>query len=106
MCVVKSIKEDNMYPIIYVLSNFRIYNQQSLSPVLKQQILSASSSALKLCGKHDWSISFERAYTIHKRATPMKMMRYKLAIELHRLYNAEVMDEDWTGINQLTILEY
>ena len=71
----------------------------SLKAVLKQHLLAASSSALRLCGKSDWTTSFERLHIIHERATPTQVMKYKHCLELYRLYNSEVMSDDWINLN-------
>ena len=39
--------------------------------------------------------SYERIHTIHNRGTPMKMMAYKLALELHNLNNTTL----WVDLN-------
>ena len=65
-----------------------------LSPGLKQQLMAASSAVLRLCGKTDWTMLFERIHQIHKRATPNKMMIYKHFLGLFRLYNSNDNSED------------
>ena len=71
----------------------------SLKPALKQHLLAASSAALRLCGKVDWSTSYEKTHEIHKRATPAKMMKYRHALELYNVYNSEDMNTDWIDLN-------
>ena len=66
---------------------------------LKQHLLAASSTALRICGRMDWATSYERLHIIHSRATPAKMMMYKHAIELCNLYNSEEMSDDWVDLN-------
>ena len=47
----------------------------------------------------DTMISFERLHQIAKRATPEKMMLYKHAILLYRMYNSEVHSNEWVHLN-------
>ena len=48
---------------------------------------------------NDPNVSFERIHTINKRATPIKMSMYKLAIQLFKLYNSENQTPDWIDLN-------
>ena len=74
-------------------------NSKSLNQRLKQQLLSASSSALRICeNSYDKMISFERLDKINIRATPMKMMYHKHAILL-KLYNNKDMSDSWIDLN-------
>ena len=66
-----------------------------MSRALLQHLLAASSAALRLCGNTDWSTSYE----IHKRATPIKMMWYKHAMKLHRLYSSTDGRDNWIDLN-------
>ena len=78
--------------------NCEIWLIPSLRQDLKRQLLAASSTALTLCGKHDWTISYERLHKLHKRATPVEVMKYKHALELYKLYNSEKQSEDWIDL--------
>ena len=71
----------------------------SLKSSLKQQILSASSAALRLCGKSDWSTSYEQIHLIHNRAATQQMMKNKHCLELFRLYNGNDDRDDWMDLN-------
>ena len=71
----------------------------SLKSSLKQQLLSASSAALRLCGESDWSTSFKQIHLIHKRVMPQQMMKYKHSLELYRLYNSNGDRDDWMDLN-------
>ena len=56
--------------------------------------------ALRLCETHyDNMISFERLHEIHGRATPLKMMKYRMAIQLYKIYNGRSQNEDWIDLN-------
>ena len=72
----------------------------SLSPLLKQQLLAASTRALKLISNiTDLRISYEQQHKIQGRATPMQMMRYRLSIQVHKLYNGNFINDDWVDLN-------
>ena len=77
-----------------------IWNLSSLKIELKKKLLSASSSALKICTNFtEELILFERLHEINKRATPIKMSRYKLSIQLFKLYNSNIPTPDWIDLN-------
>ena len=72
----------------------------SLSPILKQQLLSASAYGLRMLnGKGNEMMSYEQLHQYHKRATPINMMKHRMAIQLHRIYNGEMDNEDWMDLN-------
>ena len=76
-----------------------IFDWENIWASLKQQLLSCSSEALKLCGRLGWTISFERLHSLHKRANLMSMMRYKHSLELYKLYNGSNDRKDWIDLN-------
>ena len=56
----------------------------------KTKNLRASTKAWKFCNKlADNTMSFETLHKISNRATPCKMLKYKLALCLFKLYNLE-----------------
>ena len=61
--------------------------------------MAASSLALTLCEKSDWSTPYDTLHSIYNRATPSKVMKYKHSLELYRLYNREDSVEDWVDLN-------
>ena len=66
----------------------------------KKQLLAASAIALKLCEtQYDNMMGYERLHEIHKRGTPVKMMKYRLAIQLFKLYNSRTETQDWIDLN-------
>ena len=72
---------------------------------LETKLLSASAKALKLCMKnYDPLISFETLHAINNRVTPNKMLLYKHAIELYKLYNAKNQSTEWIELNLNQIL--
>ena len=73
---------------------------QSLGTQLKQHLLAASVNALKILSpKSDIRISYDQLHKIHKRAIPMDMMKYRLALQMYKIYNGSSMDENWIDMN-------
>ena len=71
-----------------------------MSPRLKQQLLSASAKALKVCMRfNDRFESFEALHGRAKRATPKNYLMYKHAQMLHKLYNQVEPDIEWISLN-------
>ena len=71
-----------------------------MSAFLKQHLLATSAYALKLCGnKTDLRISYKKFYALQKRGTPSKMMLYRLAIQMPKIYNGKIENEDWIDMN-------
>ena len=94
----KQIITSNFYSQLYY--NCEIWLLPSLSPVLKQQLLSASTRALKLLNNHsDPRISLDQHHKLQGRATPNEIMRYRLSIQLHKLYNGNHINDDWIDLN-------
>ena len=94
----KQLLTSNFYSILYY--NCEIWLMPSISPRLKQQLLSASANALRLLNNiSDLRLSFDQLHNIHKRANPTKMMQYRLSIQLYKIYNATTVDEDWVDLN-------
>ena len=74
----------------------------SIPPVLKQHLLAASSNALKLLNnKSDLRISYDQLHRLHNRALPLDMMKYRLAIQLFKIYNGYIINDDWMDMNML-----
>ena len=93
----KMLIKTNCYSILYYNCIFWLI--PALGVALKQLLLSVPISALRLCGKVGWSTSFEKIHSIYKRATPMKLMLYKHALELYYVYNGEEMNDNWMNLN-------
>ena len=94
----KGLLTSNYYSVLYY--NSEIWHLPTLSPLLKQKLLSASANALKLSlSKIPQNTSFESIHRLAKRATPTQMSDYKLALQLHKLYNSTNMSDDWISLN-------
>ena len=48
---------------------------------------------------HDMRVSFSQLHRTEKRAMPMDFAKYRLAIQLYKIYNGNSMDEDWIDMN-------
>ena len=87
----------NFYSILYY--NADIWLLPTLSPTLKQKLLSASSSPLKLCTKeYNMMISFISLHSINNRAIICQISTNRHALCLHKLYNSETTSNDWLSI--------
>ena len=85
------------YSILYF--NCEIWLLPSLSPQLKQKLLSVSATPVKLTTRnYDRMMSFETLHYLNKRATPNQMILYKHALLLHKVYHNESMSVDWTNL--------
>ena len=94
----KQLLTSNFYSILYY--NCEIWLLASLSPFLKQHLLAASANALKSLNNYsDIQISYEQLHRLHKRAAPMEMMKYRLAIQLFKIYNGAMINDDWMDLN-------
>ena len=88
----------NYYSILYY--NSEIWHLPNLKPQLKQLLLSASSKALKTCMfKPDRTISYQSLHEINHRATPNRIMIYKHALLLHKLYTGGQPLTEWVHLN-------
>ena len=95
---VKLLLTSNFYSILYY--NCEIWLMQSLSPALKQHLLAASSMALRLLNnRSDLRISYDQLHKIHKRATPINVMKYRQSIQLFKIYNNDNQSDDWIDLN-------
>ena len=88
----------NLYSILFY--NSEIWHIPSLNSTLKQKLLAASVKAIKICVKYCTNdVSYIEHHTIHKRATPEKMILYKHALNLFRLYNCNDYNMEWAALN-------
>ena len=93
----------NLYSILYY--NSEIWQLPTLKTTLKQNLLSASAKALKVCcSNYEYYMSFISLHKNCLRATPDKMMLYKLAICLFKLCNVEFNKLEFVGLDFNQIL--
>ena len=94
----KGLLTTNYYSVLYY--NSEIWNLPTLSPTLKQKLLSASANAIKIClSKLPLNTSYETIHRLAKRGTPKQMSTYKHALQLYKLYNSTNMTDDWVSLN-------
>ena len=92
-----SIITSNFYTILYY--NAEVWLIPTLSPQLKQKILSASSVPLKLCTPdYNYLMSYNSLHNLNQRATPTQFTIYTHALLLHKTYNDETMSNDWLNL--------
>ena len=88
----------NFFSVLYYNSD--VWHIPSLNPRLKQQILSASARALKLCtSNYNLTMSFIQIHTLNNRATPNQLMLYKHALLLYKIWNDKIYSDDWLSLN-------
>ena len=88
----------NFYSILYY--NCDVWLIPSLKPQLKQQLLSASARALRICTpNYNNLMSYEQIHAINKRATPNQMMLYKHSLLLYKIWNDAIYSKDWLALN-------
>ena len=88
----------NFYSILYY--NSEIWHLPTLNVALKQKLLSASAKALKVCCKMtDFMVSFASIHRLCNRATPVQMMKYKLALCLFKMYNRDFNPVEFVTMN-------
>jgi hypothetical protein len=88
----------NFYSILYY--NSEVWHIPNLKPHLKQLILSASATALKLSQRApDMYESYVNVHKSCNRATPNQIVIYKHALLLHKLYNGIFPQAEWLDLN-------
>ena len=86
----------NVFSVLYY--NSEIWHIPSLKHELKQKLISISAKAIKTCMYYpDSMISFENIHKMNNRAMPEAIMKYKISIQLHKLYNAANPSLDWSS---------
>ena len=92
-----SIITSNYYSILYYNAN--VWLLPTLSPQLKQKLLSASAAPLKLTtNNYNYMMSFESLHYVNQRATPTQYSTYTNALLLHKVFNDETMSNDWLDL--------
>ena len=95
---VKMLLTSNFYSILYY--NCEIWLSRDLNVRNKQQLMAASANALKLLNNvTDLRTSYTSLHSLEKRATPMNFAKYRLAIQLYKIYNDLSSNEDWIDMN-------
>ena len=93
----------NVFSVLYY--NSEIWHIPTLKNELKKKLTSISAKAIKTCMYYpDNMISYENIHKMNNRAMPESFMTYKIAIQLHKLYNTSNPSLDWTSLNYNQIL--
>ena len=94
----------NFYLILFY--NSEVWHLPSLHQSLKNNLLSISAKAIKICAKSTdtWMLSFGSLHEMAGRSTPDKLMSYKLALQLYRTFNYKCPTNDWLSINFNSVL--
>ena len=89
----------NFYSVLFY--NSEVWHLNTLKQSIKNSLLSISAKAIKVCAKtnDNWLLSFPQLHEMAGRATPEKLMQYKLALQLYRTFNDAIPTQDWTTIN-------
>ena len=86
------------YSVLYY--NSEIWHIPSLNHYSKQQLLSVSALALKICTPGITErISFNELHKLNKRATPNQLQLYKHSLLLYRVLNHREPSNDWLMLN-------
>ena len=80
----------NYYSVLYY--NSEIWHIPSLSYQSKKYLLSASATP---CTKYVENMSFATLHYLNDRATPDNIIKYKTALQLHKIYNDNSMSVEW-----------
>ena len=93
----------NFYSILYY--NSEIWHLHTLKTNLKQNILSSSARAIKVCLKFDSNdISFLNLHEMYNRAPPEKFLLYRHALALYKITNDNNHSLEWAALNFNQIL--
>ena len=90
----------NFYSVLYY--NSEVWHLNSLKQSMKNQLLSISAKAIKMCTKtlDTWMLSNNN---LAGRATPNELMNYKLALQHYRVVNNQVPVPAWVHLNLYNI---
>jgi hypothetical protein len=93
----------NFYSILYY--NSEKWHLPKLNPILKNHLLAASGTVLKLCTpSYNKSMSYTTLHSINNRATPSQMMLYKHSIFLYKTPDQQQPPKEWIELNFTQIL--
>ena len=88
-----------LYSILYY--NSEVWHYPTLKATLQARLLSASAKAIKACTRSSdlWMLNYEELHEMAGRATPVRLMYYKLALQLHKTTNLQIPTTDWISLN-------
>ena len=93
----------NFYSVLYY--NSEVWHLNSLKQTMKNQLLSISAKAIKMCTKtlDTRMLSYNNLHEMAGRATPNELMNYKLALQHYRVVNNQVPVPAWVHLNLYNI---
>ena len=88
----------NVFSLLYY--NSEIWQIPNLKHDLKKKLTNVSATAIKVCMFYpDRMISHVNIHKMNNRAMPESLMTYKMALQLHKLYNTNDQSLDWISLN-------
>ena len=88
----------NVFSLLYY--NSEIWQIPNLKGDLKKKLTTVSATAIKVCMFYpDRMISHVNIHKMNNRAMPESLMTYKMALQLHKLYNTNDQSLDWISLN-------
>ena len=99
----RTLLDTYFYSVLYY--NSVIWLIPEIGPLMKQKLLSISACALRSClSQNNCEISFERIHVLHKKCTPVQIMCYQSALQLHKVWNRETLNfESISMLDQITL---
>ena len=68
--------------------------------IFRNDILSSSAKAIRMCSKsYINDLSFDTLHARYNRATPEKVLLYKHALSLYKLFNSTDHNVEWVSLN-------
>jgi hypothetical protein len=99
---IKIVLDSYFYLVLYY--NSEIWMLPALKLNLRQQLLSASSFALRICSTQpNPHISFIDLHKHNSESMAEHYSQYKLSLLLFKAFNTNMQDTDWQNCNKLFI---
>ena len=97
----RTLLDTYFYSVLYY--NSVVWLLPEIGPAMKQNLLSISACALRLCDKsNNCELSFIKLHERQKKCTPTQIMTYQSALQLHKVINFEKPNfEAVTVLNQI-----
>ena len=88
----------NFYSKLYY--NSEVWQIPTLNQSLKNKLQAASARALKVCAKTNdmWMLSFKDLHEMAGRATPNRLAKYKMSLQLYKTVEHRCPTSEWVSI--------
>ena len=88
----------NFYSKLYY--NSEVWQIPTLNQSLKNKLQAASARALKVCAKTNdmWMLSFKDLHEMAGRATPNRLAKYKMSLQLYKTVVHRCPTSEWVSI--------